>query len=79
VVQFAGEAERLRCCAALGHAEGAEAEAGGGEGRARVVEGLAHGAERVVQLPGAGAGVQSDRREISQSLKIKDDLYENLI
>jgi hypothetical protein len=49
VVQLAGEAERRR--AAHGwRAEGAEAEAGGGEGRARVVQGQADGAEGVVQV-----------------------------
>jgi hypothetical protein len=41
--------------AALGHAKGAEAEAGGIRRCAGVVEGLAHGAEGVGQCPGAGA------------------------
>jgi hypothetical protein len=45
VVQLAGEAERLRGGAALRHAEGAEAQTRGGEGRAGVVEGLADTAE----------------------------------
>jgi hypothetical protein len=43
--QLAGEAERLRGGAALRHAEGAEAQTRGGEGRAGVVEGLADTAE----------------------------------